>query len=60
MIVPPAVIFHQHFGLSQISKDLRAEQFIPQAAVERLDVRVLPRTARVVKDHTSLDGLIGA
>lgn len=53
MIVPPTVVFHQHLGLPQVSKLLRVEKLIPKAAVERLDVRVLPRTAR--RDVQRLD-----
>jgi len=45
-LTSPPIVFHQHFGLPKVSKRFGIEQLIPDATVERLDVRVLPRAAR--------------
>jgi len=46
MIILPTIRFHQHLGLLQTRKRLGVEQLIPEPAVERFDIRILPRAAR--------------
>lgn len=46
VVVPPPLL-DQDTGFLQRVEDLPVQQLIPQLPVERLDVPVLPRTARL-------------
>ena len=56
LILPPPSL-DQDLGFRERVKDLSVQQFIPQRAVERLDVPVLPRAARLDEQRLHLQGL---
>ena len=47
LIVVPTPDLRQHLGLLPRREDFPVEEFIPEFAVEALDVAVLPRTPRL-------------
>lgn len=49
VVIPPA--FDQDLRLLERVEDLRVQQLVPQLAVERLDVAVLPRAAGLDKQR---------
>lgn len=52
-MLPPA--FNQHLGLLQCVEDFRVEQLVPELAVERLVVSVLPRAAGLDEQRLHAD-----
>ena len=44
IFLPP--LGNQYLGFGQRRENIPVEQFVPQFAVERLDIAILPRTAR--------------
>src|SRR5882757_8930562 len=46
-VVSPPVLLQQHRCFLQAAEQLAVEQFVPQPAVERLAVRILPRASRL-------------
>jgi hypothetical protein len=50
-IVVPSPLLDQDGGLFECVEDLPAQELVPQLPDERLDVSVLPRTARLVEQR---------